>query len=101
MFLGTDVHSSACSDANRQMEEERMSVLVPQVCSRVSSCPGQGSWTERMRGECGQIDTREVTQPNQVSPGHFKNQGLYSAPCPAHLPGQPHKGGCRREGRRL
>lgn len=101
VFLGTDVRSSACSDANRQMEEERVSVLIPQVCSRVSSCPGQGSWTERMRGDCGQIDTREVTQPNQVSPGHFKNQGLYSAPCPAYLPGQPHKGGCRREERRL
>ena len=101
MFLGTDGHSSACSDANRQMEGARVSVLVPQVLSGVSSCPSQGSWTERMRGECGQVDTREATQPNQVSPGPFKNQGLYSAPCPAYLPGQPHKAGCRREGRKL
>ena len=43
VFLGTDVHSSACSDANRQMEGARVSVLVPQVLSTGSSCPSQGS----------------------------------------------------------
>lgn len=77
--------SSACSDANRQMEEERVSVLIPQVCSRVSSCPGQGSWTERMRGDCGQIDTREAVITNQVSPGHLRTR-VCTRPLALHTP---------------
>ena len=40
-----------------------------------------------MRSEHGQVETREVTRPNQVSPERFKNWGLYSDTCPAHLTG--------------
>lgn len=38
-----------------------------------------------MRGERGPGETREVTRPNQVDPGHFKNWGLYSDTCPSRL----------------
>lgn len=83
---GTDVPAPllALMQTDRWKKGKSVSALIPQVCSRVSSCLARSSWTERMRGDCGQIDTREVTQPNQVSPGHFGAPGVVLGPCPAH-----------------
>lgn len=98
----------------RDLEEVREGVLgVLDARFQQSVGGGHGGWTERMRGECGRVKTREVRRTNQVEPRHLKNCGLYSERdgegwqhsrdllCHRDCPGSCAEGGCRREGRRL